>query len=418
MTADRKSRLAGAGALGAAGLVAAGAAYARLVRPRTDRWGATDEEVDRAMPGDEIVQGADYVATRAVTIFATPEEVWPWIVQMGSGRAGWYAYDGIDNGAVPSADHIIPEFQRADVGDLVPMSVDDAVGVYVKSLEPNRSMLWWDGKGDYTWAWGLYPAGTRATRLVTRLRVHTVPWRTGLGKRAYALLASTGDIVMMRKCLRGIKARAEGTTRTGRKAPDALLDRYMPVADVDERHETQIEAPADVTWDVARHLDFGQSRLVRAIFRGRELMMRSTSPEPEATPDEEGASAAPGDAGDFLSRALALGWRMLAEEPGREILLGAVTKPWEADPEFLGLAPDAFIAFDEPGYVKIAWMLRVDEIGEAVSLFSTETRAIATNRESRRRFRRYWRLVLPGVLVIRHEMLRLVKHEAERRSTV
>ena len=400
----RATRLSGAGAIGAAGLVAVGAAYARLVRPRTRRWGATDEETRRAMPGDDIVPNADYVATRAVTIHAPPEEIWPWIVQMGSGRAGWYSYDMIDNGGVPSADHIVPELQHMAVNDLVPMKVDGAVGVYVRAVEPNRSMLWWDGEGNYTWAWGLYPTGERTTRLITRLRVNTVPWHDGLAKRAYALLASTGDVVMMRKCMMGIKARAEGTMRTGRKAPDALLEKFVPVFDVDERHETTVAAPAPVTWDVARHIDMGRSRLVRAIFRGRELMMRSTPAEPQATEETF----------DLLAQTLALGWRVIAEVPGHELVVGAVTKPWEPNPVFRGLSPEEFTAFAEPGYVKIAWTIRVDPIGTSASVFSTETRAVATDDVSRRRFRRYWRLVSPGVVLIRREMLRLVKRSAER----
>ena len=80
--------------------------YVFVVRPRTVRWGATDEEVTRPLPGDRVVRGRAYTATRAITIDAPPEDVWPWIVQIGSGRAGWYAIDRLDNGGVPSAQEI------------------------------------------------------------------------------------------------------------------------------------------------------------------------------------------------------------------------------------------------------------------------------------------------------------------------
>ena len=81
------------------------------------RWGATDAEVALAMPGDEIVPEPSFTATRAITIAASPEQVWPWIVQIGTRRAGFYSYDLFDNAARPSADHILPEFQEVQLGD-------------------------------------------------------------------------------------------------------------------------------------------------------------------------------------------------------------------------------------------------------------------------------------------------------------
>ena len=123
------------------------ALYFKVVRPWTMRWGSTDEEVARPMSGDDVVSRADFNATRAVTIHTSLERVWPWLVQIGSGRAGWYSYDQIDNGAVPSSEVIIPELQHLAVGDLVPMVPGKDVGVWVKELEPNRRMLWWDREG-------------------------------------------------------------------------------------------------------------------------------------------------------------------------------------------------------------------------------------------------------------------------------
>jgi hypothetical protein len=113
--------------------------------------GATRDEVARPLPGDLIVRKADFVATRAITIDAAPGRVWPWLVQIGSGRAGWYSYDRVDNAGRPSATAIIPELQHLQVGGLVPMVAGKDVGVWVKELEPGRRMLWWDRKGEYTW---------------------------------------------------------------------------------------------------------------------------------------------------------------------------------------------------------------------------------------------------------------------------
>jgi hypothetical protein len=199
---NRTARIAVGAATAGAGLLA----YAKLVRPWALRWGATKEEAARPLPGDEVVAKADFVATRAITIDAPPDQVWPWLVQIGSGRAGWYTYDRIDNAGVPSATEILPELQRLAVGDLIPMVAGKDIGVRVKELEPERRMLWWDEKGEYSWEWVLEPIDQQTTRLLQRLRVTRHPWTR---KMLYELVAANGDVVMQRKLLRGIKQRAE-----------------------------------------------------------------------------------------------------------------------------------------------------------------------------------------------------------------
>jgi hypothetical protein len=188
--------------------------YLRFIRPWQLRWGATDEEVARAMPGDDVVKQATFNATRGVTIQARPEEIWPWVVQMGCKRAGWYSYDWIDNLGRPSAQRIIPELQQVAVGDLIPISPDGTFGLRVKEFEPHRWMLWWDDKGNTSWYWRLSPLDAHATRLITRIRMH-YHWLSPT--ILIFLLEDVGDIVMMRKCLLGIKQRAE---RVSRQAPE------------------------------------------------------------------------------------------------------------------------------------------------------------------------------------------------------
>jgi hypothetical protein len=180
---------------------------------------------------------------------------------------------------------------------------------------------------------------------------------------------------------------------------DPVLDRFMPLYDVRERHATGIAAPVEATWAALGALDLQRSRLVRAIFRGRELMMRA------------GHTAAP--PGAFLDAARAMGWRELAAEAGRRVVMGAVTRPWEPDVHFRGLEPDEFASFAEPGYVKIAWTLEARPRGPSASLAVTETRALATDASARARFRRYWWLVSPGIVLVRLLALRLVRQEAE-----
>ena len=190
-----------------------------------------------------------------------------------------------------------------------------------------------------------------------------------------------------------------------RGAHATLLDRFMPRFEVAERHETVVDAPAATTWIAAKELDLGQSRIVKTIFRGREILMRS---EPRA----DGKELQPGP---LLEQTLALGWSVLAEDPGREIVVGSITKPWTADPSFQAVAPDDFATFDEPGYVKIAWTLSVEALEGERSIFRTETRVATTDADSRRRFRRYWAVFSPGILLIRRQSLGIVRRNAEHR---
>ena len=107
---------------------------------------------------------------------------------------------------------------------------------------------------------------------------------------------------------------------------------------------------------------------------------------------------------------------VLADIPGREIVVGAVTKPWEANVTFHALRPDEFGAFHEPDYVKIVWTLRADPIGETESIFRTETRVMTTDPVARARFRRYWSFFSPGIVLIRWLSLEPVRKEAERQA--
>jgi hypothetical protein len=178
-----------------------------LMRRRHRTWGATPAEVAAAMPGDSLLPRAQYRATRAVTIAATPAEVWPWLVQVGCTRAGWYADDLLDNFARPSAWEIVPELQDLRVGQWLPMVPNPTERtVFVVDSFAAPSWLLWRGS-IRTWAWRLVPLEQGCTRLITRL--HTIydwrrPWTP-----VTVLLMELADYPMMRRMLRGIRARAE-----------------------------------------------------------------------------------------------------------------------------------------------------------------------------------------------------------------
>lgn len=202
-------------------VVLAGASFLALYRRWELNWGATREEIDRIMPGDEIVTRPTFNATRAITIDANPNAIWPWLVQIGFGRAGWYSYDLLDNLGRHSATRILPELQDLEVGDLVPLGPGSDSGLRVRAFEPSRSLLWWDRKSRLTtWAWALDAMPDGRTRLVTRVRARP-SWRhptTAL----WLVLTEVADFPMMRKCLRGIKCRAELNTAAEASLPRDL----------------------------------------------------------------------------------------------------------------------------------------------------------------------------------------------------
>lgn len=194
------------------------AGYLLIYRPLQLRWGATGEEVARAMPGDEIQRQPIFNATRAVTIHARPEQIWPWLVQMGAQRAGFYGYDLFDNDGIPSANRIISALQHLKVGD----NIRIGLGTFkVVAVEPNHSLVWASENGGYSMALALYPLDASHTRLVWR--IHGVyDWTSPY---IVPQLFSDGvDLIAVRQNMLGIKERAEGAT------PEAPAVTYTELA--------------------------------------------------------------------------------------------------------------------------------------------------------------------------------------------
>ncbi|MDI1290798.1 MAG: hypothetical protein PSX37_12720 [bacterium] len=182
-------------------------AYARWFRPWQLTWGATSEEVQRPLAGDDLVERPHFNATRAITIDAPAGQVWPWLVQVGLTRAGWYSYDLLDNLGHRSARQILPEYQGLAPGDIIPMSPDGKQGMNVLSMEAPHTMVW-GTPGDTTWTWQLDELSDGSTRLLSRVRSH-YEWLSP--SIAFSALVEFGDIWMMRKMLMGIRDRAEAS---------------------------------------------------------------------------------------------------------------------------------------------------------------------------------------------------------------
>jgi len=191
-----------------------------------------------------------------------------------------------------------------------------------------------------------------------------------------------------------------------------LLDLYLPQYDVTETHAIVVDADTDLTWQAARRGDLSQSAVTQALLELRSLpnrLRRVLKGQPART-------ARPPLNLDDMERA---GFLLLGERPGHEIVFGSVVQPWKAVTDD-GPAPqveaDQFATFDTPGYVKVAFNIRVEPYGSRRSLITTETRTAATDPASLRRFSRYWLLVGPISALIRRLMVRIVKSDAERRA--
>jgi hypothetical protein len=186
-------------------LVGLGAVYLRLLRTPILTWGATDAEAAARLPGDELLEEADGIATRAISIDAPPSAVWPWIAQMGpSPRGGAYTYDWIENLLgldMHSADRILPEFQRPQVGDAIGYGSNR---MRLERIEPERVLAWRSEDGNWLWTFVLEPEGA-STRLISRnrFRLPTLAARLGM------VPMEPASLLMERKMLRGIKERAE-----------------------------------------------------------------------------------------------------------------------------------------------------------------------------------------------------------------
>jgi hypothetical protein len=205
------------------------ATYRRIVHPWQERWGARDEELVASLPGDELIAEPAGQVTRAIEIAAPPEAVWPWVIQLGADRGGFYSYDRLENLFrldIHSADRIVPEWQERAVGDLVHADAKGGNGWYVIDVRPPHALVLKmanvkEGRPfrrdeppfmEFTWAFVLESHGAGKTRLLVRERV-------AFGKRLARVVGSPVGLisfVMTQKMMRGIKTRAETPTQTVR----------------------------------------------------------------------------------------------------------------------------------------------------------------------------------------------------------
>ncbi len=179
------------------------------------------------------------------------------------------------------------------------------------------------------------------------------------------------------------------------------LDLFIPYPDVQERHSVVVNAPADLVYETATRFDLYSVPAVRWIFwlRGKLLRAETSRREPRGLVEEMRS----------------LGWGSLTERPGELVVSGAATEPWVPNPTFRAIPPDEFASFAEPYQVKIAWTLETRPLSAASTRLATETRAVATDGDARKRFMNYWRWARFGILSIRWFLLPAVRRRAEAR---
>jgi len=185
--------------------------FSPLLRPWYSKWGATEIEVKKSLPGDDQVPHPNMENTRAITIQAPAWDVWPWLVQMGQGRGGLYSYERLENligCEMHNADKIIPEHQDLNVGDKVRLAPEGGPPPFeVTAIEPGRAIILGGSAPPTTWGFILEPIADNTTRLIIRFRQeyeptlgNTITWR---------VFTDPINFVMERKMLQGIKLRAD-----------------------------------------------------------------------------------------------------------------------------------------------------------------------------------------------------------------
>lgn len=210
-----------------AAATAIGFLYWFPARRRFATWGTTGDERERGMPGDSIIPNPTHVASSAVTIDASPDKIWPWLVQIGYQRGGLYSYDWLDRlfGFLDrsSADRILPEFQHLAVGDEVSLGPRETLTV--AAAEPNRALVLSSNQHgmDWVWQWGLYPIDDHRTRLVSR---STERMPRNVATWLVMRVMEPAAFVMGRRMLLGLKQRAESMSMGA--AAEPLHSRQAP----------------------------------------------------------------------------------------------------------------------------------------------------------------------------------------------
>jgi hypothetical protein len=365
--------------------------YFGLLRPWHRRWGASVVEQRKPLPGDELVPTPAYQHTRAVTVNAPIHHVWKWLVQIGQDRGGLYSYDWLENVAgcgIHSAERIHEEWQHPRVGDT--LAIVRGWGPRILAIDPGRSLVI-EGWGTYA----LEPIDANSTRLIARAR-QPRGWPTVW----YALLIEIPHFIMERKMLLRLRDRAE------RSASRTALDHVLPQADYAGSVSVKIRATPAAIFKALREVTLDEMPVAHALGSIRYLPGRLAGRMQPATNERSRP---------FFDLAARL---VLAEEPGREVVIGSVGRLHDLiDQDFVDLdSAEAFERFQHPNYEKHAESFRITG-GNAETGYTllAEHRTQALGAPASWKFALYWYLLVgwSGNLLLRM-LLKAVKRRAER----
>ena len=367
-----------------------------------------------ALPGDDVVPDPALQTTRAVTVDAPVEEVWPWLAQIGQDRGGFYSYQWLENLAgceMRNAEQIHPDWQHRDIGETV--LLHPATGLEVARFEPERSYAFAGG-----WYFALAPIGERRTRLFARGRIPRGRFRV-----AYAALLEMPHFIMERKMLLGIKARAERAATSAHSSRRrhshmtlaAFVDEYLPLYDVSDGVAVVVDADPARTWEALMSADLialARRRPLVGILGGVRIL-------PELVAHLLHGERPPGSPKHLTLRDTTEipagdgGWVLLGERPGRELALGLVGRFWRPVIQYASITPAEFVGFAEPGFAKTVYALSVEE-RDGKTLLSAVMRTATTDERARTWFRRYWTVgVGSGAHLLVHALLDVVREDLE-----
>lgn len=400
--------------IGGVAVGAAIAAYPRVIRPRLLRWGATEHEVLRVLPGDGFVTSPRVNSTRAITINAPAPQVWQWIAQIGQYRGGLYVQEWLESlfGAdIHNAERILPEFQHVKTGDYVllyPTGPGYAIAlteepqflvlqtVSTDTGEFTRSVAQDDLHGTLTFF--LEPRIDNTTRLILRTRLDYEPGR--LTRAAWSMVEPV-TFVMERQLLRGIQERAES-----HRVENEMLDRFMPEYEFRGVESIVIHASPEQIFQALAQVRGQDMPLAQALGQARYM--------PQQLSGHAQADTGPAEAfGEMMTK---LGFVMLAQQENRQQVIGAIGKFHELlDQQFVHVQDaNEFLRFLHADYQKLAISLQVTGSDATAGYTLTlEHRTHAMSEHARKQFARYWLAIKPGGSFVSQQLLGAVKRRAE-----
>lgn len=399
---------------GVAAATAAVAMYAKVVRPWHLRWGASDQEVKRALPGDALAPNPRLCYTRAITINAPVDQVWQWVVQIGQNRGGLYSYEWLENlvGAdMRNAEFVMPKYQHLEPGDYI-LLYPNGPAFGVAEVQAPRALVLQTvnfDTGEFTesvsrdgihgtWAFVLERRVDNTTRLLVRARMGYEP---SLSAKLLWGVIEPVNFVMERKMLQGIKERAES-----HRIPDELLDRVMPEYEFRGIESILVHATPEQILTAFDQIKGSDMPLAELLGQIRSLPERFAKAKPAQPPQEE----------PFSETMRKMGFVELGQEPNREMVVGAIAKFHElADQQFVPVRDaDEFRRFLHEDYQKLAISVRVTGQDPVQGCTLTlEHRTHALSEHARKQFARYWIAIKPGGGFVTKQMLAAVKAKAE-----